>query len=1076
MFKTYMASAGAGKTTSLVAEYLTICLRDDHSVGNFRKILAVTFTNNSTAEMKSRIVETLQQFAFLPQSEWGGSEKAICDMVLKALPDLTAEQLQQRSEKLLAEILYDYPNFSISTIDGFFQRIVRAFAFELGISMSYEVEVTLDDFFQQTIDLLLNRISKENPDLRDAVIDLVEDQMADKGRWRIDGRLLELLEIVYGDESAAEPLSALSACEQLRECLKKLAKRIAEARKQLLEVSEGANDFLKSLELDASKLVKGRGNGSIYCWFTQYNPFILKNYSCLNDLEHAYFLKEEGEESDVKNAKIIERCQKMFGAQKEFFRLKVLYGRTQTLSLLFELKSIMDEIRERDNKFFLSDTNFKIHSEIKDDDTPFIYEKIGNQYRYFFVDEFQDTSRMQWENLIPLLKNALSYPDGKAILFDHVKQAIYRFPNGDAQLLTDLSAEAATEEYLKLMPGDTSCSRRENVPMKVNYRSDGNIVNFNNAFFKRLPKLHGFRSYKSSAGTDDSEKVNPFEKLYLSYYHAVKQEVRAKNEGKGVVIVRFKPPDMKKEEYFEDQVNAAVADALDKGYRLCDIAVLTSSNDDGSLLGQTLTRAGYAVISPESLMLKSSPEVNLVLAVLGYVCRPNDKLSQYIIAHYVHLHHSEDDTEAMEKLIPQLGNEKVFSRFMANHGKPLSRTELGAKPLFTLVNEILRIFSINTADAFVIALMDNILDYLKNQNGEIASFLDWWERKGESLALKAPSGLNAITISTIHKSKGLQYPVVIMPFTQYGNKYTKTDYWYAKEGEELPFLLMKIQKDMDQYDLGDIYSKESMLSTLDSLNKIYVAQTRAENRLYILTGGTDSKNGNFNWMLYDFVSNSPFGDEADDEVKVHFEHDPNDPLCYWWGNREERRVDSGKSSARESEQISKMYIADFQPKDLSTHIVKEETREQEVGNAIHDYLSRQTHFPLTEEDVNAWNIDDDQPYADEIRDALRCIARHTEWHPYFADGVKVLNEVSILPTHEFLLQKSREGEVRPKITFRPDRVVQLDDGVVVLDYKTGHPTEKVREEYERQVATYVELLRDMALGPVRGEVLYLNEE
>lgn len=171
-----------------------------------------------------------------------------------------------------------------------------------------------------------------------------------------------------------------------------------------------------------------------------------------------------------------------------------------------------------------------------------------------------------------------------------------------------------------------------------------------------------------------------------------------------------------------------------------------------------------------------------------------------------------------------------------------------------------------------------------------------------------------------------------------------------------------------------------------------------------------------------------------------------------------------------------MYIADFQPEDLSTHIVKKETPEQEVGNAIHDYLSRQTHFPLTEEDVNTWKIEDSQPYSTEIRDALRCIARHTEWHPYFADGVKVLNEVSILPTHEFLLQKSREGEVRPKITFRPDRIVQLADAVVVLDYKTGHPTEKVREEYERQVATYVELLRDMGLGPVRGEVLYLNEE
>lgn len=1069
MFKTYMASAGAGKTTSLVAEYLSICLRDDQSVGNFRNILAVTFTNNATAEMKGRIVETLQQFAFLPREGWGGSEKAICEMVMKALPDLTAQQLQQRSENLLAEILYDYPNFSISTIDSFFQRIVRAFAFELGISMSYEVEVTLDDCFQQTVDLLLSRISKENPDLRDAVLELVEEQMADKGRWRIEGKLLDLLRVVYGDESTAVPLATLSANDQLKEGLKRQKERLQEAREQLLKVSEGANDFLETLGLDDKQLVKGRANGSIYCWFTQYDPFTIKLYSCLNDLEHAYFLKEEGEESDVLNAKIIARCRELLQAQENYSRLKVLYGRMKTLSLLFDLKSMMDEIRERDNKFFLSDTNYKIYSEVNDQDTPFIYEKIGNRYRHFFIDEFQDTSRMQWDNMIPLLKNALAFPDSQVILFGDVKQAIYRFRNGDAQLLTDLSAKEATEEYLKLSPGDVKGDFRKSVPMKVNYRSEGNIVEFNNAFFQQLPNLDGFRGYKPPKDADSAADDNPFAQLYQSYYHAVHQEVRPGKEGRGVVCVRFMEEGDNKDEYLENQVNAAVKDAIEKGYGLCDLAVLTSSNDDGSFLGRTLTKAGYKVISSESLMLNSSPEVNLVLAVLGYVCRPNDSMAQYIIAHYALGQREKDVSKSLESLIPQLGNESAFRDFMAGLGIRLCHSELVSRPLFTLVNDVLRIFSINKADAFVIALMDNILDYLKNQNGEIASFLDWWERKGESLALKAPSGLDAITISTIHKAKGLQYPVVIMPFTQYGNTLTKKDYWYKKEDEETSYLLLKMDKSLDNVGLGDVYDRESMLSTMDSLNKIYVAQTRAECRMYILTG-RQSSSGNYNKMLNDFVTKS-----LNSLKKLHFVQDVDDALCFWWGNREERRSVDGKSAGAVTEEIAKMYSAGFGPAALSTHIVKEETREQEVGNAIHDYLSRQTHFPLTEENVNAWKIDADQPYADEIREALRCIARHTEWHPYFADGVKVLNEVSILPTRQFMQQDSREGEVRPRLTYRPDRVVQLEDRVVVLDYKTGHPTEAARAAYERQVSTYVELLSDMSLGPVCGEVLYLNE-
>ena len=1070
MFKTYMASAGAGKTTSLVAEYLTICLRDDRSPALFRNILAVTFTNNATAEMKSRIVQTLQQFAFLPQSEWGGSEEAIAGMVKRALPSLTDAQLQHRSEMLLAEILYDYPNFSISTIDSFFQRIVRAFAFELGISMSYEVEVTLDDCFQQTVDLLLNRISKENPDLRDAVMELVEEQMNDKGHWRIEGQLLDLLRVIYGDEAAADPLSALSATDQLKECLKRQAERVKEVRDQLLQVSEGANTFLESLGLEAENLQRGRAKGSIYCWFTGFNPFSMKSYACLDNLENASFVKEKVPQAEELNAKIIARCSELLQAQEQYSRIQVLYGRMKTLSLLFDLKSIMDEIRERDNKFFLSDTNYKIYSEIKEQDTPFIYEKIGNRYRYFFIDEFQDTSRMQWQDMIPLLKNALSFPDGEVILFGDVKQAIYRFRNGDAQLLTDLSAEAATEEYLNLMPNDVKCSRREMVPMKTNFRSDGNIVDFNNAFFTCMPKLRGFKEVLKL--TEDSEQKNIFAELYQSYYQSVSQEVRKGNEGRGAVCVRFMGEDEEKWEYFEQQVNAAVADALDKGYRLSDIAVLTSSNDDGSFLGQTLSAAGYKVISSESLLLCTSPEVNLVLAVLRYVCRPDDKLAQYVIAHYVLNRDSKEVSAQLEKLIPQLGNEWKFSEFMAGYGVKLNRQQLAGKPLFTLVTEILRLFSINEADAFVIALMDNILDYLKTQNGEVASFLDWWERKGSGLALKAPSGLDAITISTIHKAKGLQYPVVILPFTQYGQSLTKKDYWYAKEDEEVPYLLLKMGKSLGDLGLGDVYDREEMLSVMDSLNKIYVAQTRAERRMYILTGRQDSARGNYNLMLYDFVQKS-----MDKEFeKVKFEQEEGDELCFWWGNRDERREEKEKKEACQCDDITQMYCAGFDLENLSTHVVKVETREQEVGNAIHDYLSHLEHFPLTLEEVERWEMPTAQPCADEIRAALRCIARHTEWHPYFADGVKVLNEVSILPTRQFIRNSATGDKVQPRITYRPDRVVQLADGVVVLDYKTGHPTEAARAAYERQVATYVELLSAMALGPVRGEVLYLNED
>lgn len=1071
MFKTYMASAGAGKTTNLVAEYLSICLCDDKSLEQYRSILAVTFTNNATAEMKERIVQTLNQFAFLPPEQWGGSETAIFHMILKAQPHLDLAVVRARSERLLADILYDYANFSISTIDSFFQRIVRAFAYELGISMSYEVEVTLDDCFQQTVDLLLGRISNEEPKLRDRILALVEEQMAETGRWRIENQLTSLLYTIYGDETAAVPLHALSQVENREELQNKMAKALKTAREHLLEISKDANAFIDSLGLDPADLVGGRGNGKIYKWFENYSPFAPKCYDAVTKAidNKESFVKAGVVNGDELNAKIVARYKELTDAYDEYAYHKEITGKTRMLSLLFDLKAIMDEIRERDNKFYLSDTNFKIYSEIQGSDTPFIYEKIGNRYRHFFIDEFQDTSHMQWDNLVPLLQNALSWPNGQVILFGDVKQAIYRFRNGDSKLLSDLSAPETSKEYLKLLPSDPHRSRCVDVPMDTNYRSDGNIVEFNNAFFSALPSLSAF----SATAADGSE--SRLKKLYNTYYQKVVQNTSGRSDGMGSVCIQFMDNSNVKFDYFSEYVTEFVQDALNKGYSQKDIAVLTSSNADGSDLGRVLTEAGYRVISSDSLLLSTSPEVNLLVAAVTYIAHPDDRLARFVIANYVLRKHSGNNDESICQVIDQLIIESDFLKLLSKYGVSLNRHDLANKPLFSILTDLIITFGINDADSFVIALMDNAFDYLQKKNGEIVSFLDWWEQKGSDLALKSPEGLDAITINTIHKSKGLQYPVVILPFTQYKRGNTKTDYWYRTKPEddvELPYLLLDMSAGLERLGCGDVYDDEVAMSEMDNLNKIYVAQTRAKHLMYIVTGKTteNSKNGNYNIFLDAFVQQN-----NDSSAPLHFVSEPENPLRFWWGDKEEKKREV-KLEKNDNESISQLHCTRFDLRALSSHLRKSESPEQAVGNAVHDFLAAMEHFPQSMEEVEQLRFAPGQMYVDEIRAALRKIVGDTHWRPYFADGVRVLNETAILPTRAMIEEASQNTLSRPQTTYRPDRVVMLENETLVIDYKTGHPTEKARAAYERQVSQYVDLLTQMGCPNVRGEVLYLNSD
>lgn len=1098
MFKVYKASAGSGKTTSLVAEYLSLCLLNPKK---FRHILAVTFTNNATAEMKDRIVKTLTAFAFVTPDSFSKSDKAIYN-ILKKLPDFENVSdlvLQQKAKALLKEILYDYPNFSISTIDGFFQRIIRSFAFELGLNMNFNIEIDLSDCYNKTVDMLMNKLSKSDKSLFNRFMFLVDRQMNEKGRWQLEGELKAMLATI-NNESAYEATKALDRFYQekterdsreenkLEETLMSLNQQKLSGEKVLKENIVRLQQLIGGLGDDPSDFVCGK-NG-IYNWVKTLsdNPLKAPGTNVIKAIEADSVLKKPSPEAKQKQPDIVGTFDKVKHGQDELRDLAVVTQCSSSLLLLFDLKNIMEDIKLRDNLFFLNEANGLIYDEIKDVDTPYIYEKIGNKYSYFFIDEFQDTSKMQWEDLKPLIKNALSGINqfgeaGDTILFGDVKQSIYRFRNGDSALLNQLSSWQGLRENLKediLNENDFDLHQ-----LDVNYRSSKSVIEFNNLFFKYLCK-------KNFAGNG----------LLNHYYEDVEQKNPSENDG--FVYVRFMTED-DGEEYLYEETLKAVKDALSRHYKYGNMAILSKSNHICREMANYLSSHNIPVISSDSLLLGSSEEVLLLVNTMRYLLTPDDKLVQLSIAEYFG-----SDGDAMHgvstEMIDYISKDDGFAQFMRSLGdrvdadKLLNVESLLSFPVFTIVKELLLTYHISEADAYVVAFMDAIYENFNAQFSDLTQCVKWWEEKGRVISITSSKETDAVTVTSIHKSKGLQYPVVIYPMKSYRAGNGKDSAWVKDEDGRfgLPYFMVKTSKSaLESSSFAYISEEESTMTDIDNVNVIYVAHTRAADVLYVITGDPTNSKGNYAKFLNGFIQTL-----GEDTEKCHGEYLPqgegepeekNAKLSslkvFWYGNKdftnpkanvEKQNLASLPQGENPAEmlqgtslsqvensaetyqktspplQVGHLYSSDFTLNSEQLLCGRRMSDKQELGVFIHDFLSKLQLFPQNEDELTEVLAEIDRAEDREILGtAVREIMNDPTLKPYFAPGVTVLNETSILCPN---------GHLR-----RPDRIVFMDDEVMVMDYKTG----KENDEYQKQLDEYCALLEQMGYKNVHSRLIYL---
>ncbi|MFD2724883.1 UvrD-helicase domain-containing protein [Hyunsoonleella rubra] len=1031
-FTIYNASAGSGKTYTLVKEYLKVLFASEQPQP-YRRILAITYTNKAVAEMKERIIETLKQFS--DESILKSSNSmfaALCEEL--QIPD---EVLHQKSKTLLNSILHNYAAFDISTIDGFTHKLIRTFAFDLKLPVNFEVELDQDSLLNEAVDSLISHAGTDD-ELTKVLVDFSIEKADDDKSWDISYDLNKIAKLLLNenDKSFIEALKDKTLDDfkalkvQLKTSILATETSIVEGAKNALTLIAEAGlehgDFSGAyLPKHFQKLSKGNFDvGYESKWQedlankTLYPKRVSPN------------IASTIEQIQPEIASFFEATKKHV-YQLKFF--KAIYKNITPLSVLNAINKELSAIKEEQNKMLISEFNTIISKEIKAQPTPFIYERIGEKFKHYFIDEFQDTSVMQWENLIPLLENALSAEGGGALLVGDAKQAIYRWRGGRAEQFIDLFNAGnpfQVEKQVKNLPS--------------NYRSYPEVVNFNNGFFQFL-------------GTQVFQEEN-----YSLLYRTAPQGI-TKN-GQGFVSLAFL--DIEKEddrdEFFPEQVLRTINSCLENGFKLKDICVLTRKKKEGVAVASYLSGHHIPIVSSETLLIDNSSEVRFVNDLLTLLIQPKNNEVKVSMLNYLATLFNIEDKHAFFKTHIDLSLSGLFRKLEAFNiiVDPIKLLQL---PLYDLAETIVRTFNlVETSNAYIQFYLDIVLEFSQKKGADVSSFLEYFNQKKESLSIIAPKGQNAVQIMTIHKSKGLEFPVVIFPYADLDiYREIEPKEWIDLEKEEyqgFSHALLNYSKDFEHFgEQGkSIFKRHQSELELDNINLLYVALTRAVVQLYVISSKDISSKGEANTRKYSglLISYLQHSGIWNDEQ-----------LIYNFGNSNE--VISNDNEISSETQILEEFIST----DKSMHNIKVVTRSGnlwdtkqqaaiERGNLVHDILAQiktklDIDFVITDF-KNSATINDDQ--AKSLVTTITQIVEHPLLQPYYQPGLTIYNERDII---------SKEG-----IVLRPDRIViNKKKEAVILDYKTG--TED--KSHAQQLQIYKDALEAMNIKVEKGILVYIND-
>ena len=1041
MIEIMKASAGSGKTYSLARKYIALLLESEDRYA-YRHILAVTFTNKATDEMKVRILKELHRMATDPAHS--GYRSYFIPSLFPSEADL-----QKKAETVLHDILHDYSAFAVSTIDRFFQQTLKAFSREIGQFASYQVELDKDSLLAESVDRMLDSLTEDDGSLLPWLTDNVLEQIEQGERYSMDANLLEMA-VRLGSPQKKEALAAAGFSEdhaftkdKLLD-IKKICREIMEHfRGEVREKAKASLDIMIEAGVDPADSTRG---------FLK----ALFRYAELGDNERV----ESPTESFMKNAA---DSEKWFAKSKaktllpkvypfleapleDFCRLFdkefavyntacILEGQLYGLGVAGELDRTFRELMKEKNVLCIDDSNTLLRDIIDGSDAPFIYEKTGVRYDHYLLDEFQDTSRVQWQNFSPLLKESEA-KGGSNLIVGDVKQSIYRWRGSDWKLLHE-SIPADFPEHSSTV-------------LDTNYRSLSGIVEFNNSFFVEAAKVIDAMSGHGCNG--------PMSEIYAD----VRQNVCSKAAAVGNVSLTFCDKDQELA-----AVLAAVNETRDAGADLSEIAVLVRSNVIGEQVASYLIDNGIPVITDDSLRVKGSITVRRIVSLMSLAGNPENTVNGYL-------------AESLDVAVPELCSsltdmaEKLFRDI-------IRKDETGAWK-----GEILHIQS----------FMDCLQDYVASEGNSLRGFLEYWENENPSIS--SPSSGECVRIMTIHKSKGLAFPYVIVPFVENITLYKSSRYWCSPDLEGTPLggvadgvYDVSLSKSSEMTLFSDDYKKERLLQQVDNMNTLYVAMTRPSLGMHLIArtpsgkalAAIDSNDTSlltdFSQILYWFASGDASGmKRTEDESGLRFDLGEMPDFRALRRKEDSSAKDfiPGKDGGFPSIPLNKEDL-DNEDNDgvrgrlrYSADSVDFFSDEGETGISasrrikgvvLHDILAR---IIVAEDLEKAARISLDsgeisiEEYDEVIHLLKERIASAVKRGWFGNNASKVMNEMDIIDT---------DGEI-----YRPDRVEITDGKVLVIDYKFGEHYRK----YERQLRHYSDMWRRMGYDDVSSVLWYVYDD
>ena len=1031
-FQVYNASAGSGKTFTLVKEYLKILL-SSNDIFLFQKILAITFTNKAAGEMKERILSNLQTFAHKEEN----------DLIFIILNEtnLDKETIQIRSKKIVEAILQNYAGFSITTIDSFTHKIIKNFAFDLGLSLNFDVEMDAISLLNEAVDVLISKIGSE-VNITKLLINFSLDKIDDDKSWDISRELNDIAKILL-NESDVKHISLLASKEfnDFNDLKNKLSKYKIELLQEIKNKGKKALEVIENVDLQVKDFYKGTFPKFLKD-LSEFNySFDFKKRSETIDKavkNHTFYTKTA--KPEIKNSieNILPELVSLFESSKEVYGQLILCELTLKslipLAVVNNINTELNDIKERNNIRLNAEFNQLIANHIKNQPSPFIYERIGQRFMHYFIDEMQDTSALQWKNLIPLIDNALAQENSNLMLVGDGKQAIYRWRGGKAEQFINLGSNDENSEN----PFQIA---KNSKTLATNFRSFSEIINFNNNFFQHASKFLQKKSYQ---------------KLFMEG----NQQLENSRKG-GSVSINF----LEKQKDKEAETNKYPKKVLEtiKGlqlqFRLDEICILVRKKNEGIAIANYLSENSIPIVSSETLLLKNNAKVNFICDILQILLYPSDKDTLINILYFLHSHlHLQEKKHVFISKHSTLNNQILFES-LRNYGTFFNLKEFSLLPFYEKIEHIIRGFHLTTtSDAYLQFFLDIVLEQQRN-NADIQSFLDYWTHKKDTLSMIAPENTNAVQIMTIHKSKGLEFPVVIFPCDLDIYQQINPKIWLNSLPERYhPFeeLLLPYNKDLNFIsDRGkEIYEQQREELELDNLNLLYVALTRPIEQLHIITEKRISKTGeNTNYYSGIFINYlKKIGRWRDTDHSYSF------------GTSER------KSEVKEEKSITKIqdnFISspwqDHNIYMLSNASKLWDTNQEEAieyGNLIHEMLSKiRTKKDCTKvlrEYTNQGIIQEKDSLF--IRETIANIVEHPVLEEFFAEGISVFNEREILTKdHQIII---------------PDRLVIIEGNVVIIDYKTGKKSSK----YHQQLLKYANVLKEMNLRIQKKLLVYIGEE